>query len=79
MKSPYKYLSQMLEVIILTRMCRGVYCRTGSIHAQLSGGVRAALIFVLALDYHLSLCALMSLTFGRHAFQIVVMTSCLKM
>ena len=65
----------MLEVIILTRMRRGVYCRTGSIRAQLSGGVRAALIFVLALD----LCALMSLTFGRHAFQIVVMTSCLKM
>ena len=46
LKSPYKYLSQMLEVIILTRMRRGVYCRTGSIHAQLSGGARAALIFV---------------------------------
>ena len=45
LKSPYKYLSQMLEVIILTRMRRGVYCRAGSIHAQLSGGVRAALIF----------------------------------
>ena len=35
----------MLEVIILTRVRRGVNCRTCSIHAQLSGGARAALIF----------------------------------
>ena len=36
----------MLEVIILTRMRRAVYCITGSIHAQLSGGAQATLIFV---------------------------------
>ena len=57
----------------------GVCCRTGKIHAQLSGGARAALIFVIALDYHISLCGSMSLTCGRHAFQKVAMTSCMKM
>ena len=68
----------MLEVIILTRM-RMYIAEPSSISAQLSSGAWAALIFVWALDYLISLCVQMCLTFGRHTFQIVSMASCLKM